>query len=76
MICRGTDRKVVPDAQVMIKVLGSSFRPVIFHAKTDTNGLARVHLQLPHFQSGRAAVLIRAITGGEEVELRRVVTPG
>lgn len=76
MICRGSDRKVVPDAQVMIKVLGSSFRPVIFHAKTDANGLARVHLQLPHFQSGRAAVLIRAIAGGEEVELRRVVTPG
>ena len=76
MICRGTERKVVPEAQVMIKVLGSSFRPVIFHAKTDTNGLARVHLQLPQFQAGRAALLIRAIADGEEIELRRVVTPG
>jgi hypothetical protein len=76
MICRGTERKVVADAQIMIKVIGSSFRPVIFHAKTDANGLARVHLQLPHFQAGRAALLIRAIADGEEVELRRVVTPG
>ncbi|MEQ1607103.1 MAG: hypothetical protein ABL999_19735 [Pyrinomonadaceae bacterium] len=76
MICRGTERKVVTNAQIMIKVLGSSFRPVIFHAKTDSNGLARVHLQLPHFQAGRAALLIRAITDGEEIELRRVVTPG
>ncbi len=76
MICRGTERKVVGDAQIMIKVLGSSFRPVIFHAKSDSNGLAKVHLQLPHFQQGRAAVLVRAITGGEEIELRRVVTPG
>lgn len=76
MLCRGTDRKVVADAQIMIKVLGSSFRPVIFHAKSDANGIARVHLQLPHFQAGRAALLIRAITGGEEIELRRVVTPG
>lgn len=76
MICRGTDRRVVPNAQIMVKVLGSSFRPVIFHAKTDSNGLARVHLQLPQFQAGRAALLIRAITDGEEVELRRVVTPG
>jgi len=76
MICRGTERKVVTDAQIMIKVLGSSFRPVIFHAKTDANGIARVHLQLPHFQAGRAALLIRAMTGGEEIELRRVVTPG
>jgi hypothetical protein len=76
LICRGTDRKVVPDAQVMIKVLGSSFRPVIFHAKSDSNGLARVHLQLPQFSAGRAALLIRAMSGGEEIELRRIVTPG
>ena len=76
MMCRGTGRKVVADAQIMIKILGSSFRPVIFHAKTDFNGLARVHLQVPQFQAGRAALLIRAITDGEEIELRRVVTPG
>lgn len=76
MICRGTDRKVVADAQIMIKVLGSSFRPVIFHANTDSNGVARVHLQLPHFTSGRAALLLRASHGGEEIELRRMVTPG
>jgi hypothetical protein len=76
MICRGTDRRVVSNAQIMVKVLGSSFRPVIFHAKTDSNGLARVNLQLPQFQAGRAALLIRAITDGEEIELRRVVTPG
>lgn len=76
MVCRGTERKVVPGAQIMIKVLGSSFRPVIFHAKTDSNGLARVHLQLPQFQAGRAALLVRAIADGEEIELRRVVTPG
>lgn len=76
MICRGTDRKVVADAQIMIKVLGSSFRPVIFHANTDSNGVARVHLQLPHFTSGRAAQLLRASHGGEEIELRRIVTPG
>jgi hypothetical protein len=76
MVCRGSDRKVVAKAQIMIKVLGSSFRPVIFHAKSDPNGLAKVHLQLPHFQAGRAALLVRAIFDGEEVELRRVVTSG
>jgi hypothetical protein len=76
MVCRGTDRKVVRDAQIMIKVLGSTFRPVIFHARSDSNGLAKVHLQLPHFQAGRAALLVRAISSGEEIELRRIVTPG
>ena len=76
MICRGTSRRVVASAQVMIKVLGSTFRPVIFHAKTDANGLASVHLQLPHFTGGRAALLVRAITDREEIELRRLITPG
>ena len=76
MVCKGTDRRVVNDAQIMIKVLGSSFRPLIFHAKTDKNGLAKVHLQLPHFQAGRAALLVRVISNGEELELRRIVTPG
>ena len=76
MVCRGTANKVVADAQIMVKVIGSSFRPVIFHARSDANGLANVHLQLPKFSAGRAALLVRAISDGEEIELRRIVTPG
>lgn len=76
MVCRGTDRKVVPEAQIMVKVLGSSFRPVIFHARSNVNGLAKIHLQLPHFDAGRAALLIRALSDGQEIELRRLITPG
>jgi hypothetical protein len=76
MVCRGTDRKVVSLAQVMVKVLGTSFRPLIFHASTDDNGLASVNIQLPNFNSGRAALLARAVSDGEEVELRRAITHG
>jgi hypothetical protein len=76
MICRGTERKVISDAEIMIKVLGSSFRPVIFHARSDANGLAKVHLQLPHFSTGRAALLVRARNNGDEIELRKIVSPG
>ncbi len=74
MVCRGTG--VVSMAQVMIKILGSSFRPLIFHAATDENGLANVNLQLPNFHSGRAALLARAVSDGEEVELRRAIAHG
>ena len=73
MISRGSDRKVIASAQIMIKILGSSFRPVIFHARSDENGLARVHLQVPQFAAGRAALLVRAVADGEEVELRKIV---
>ncbi|MFL6375087.1 MAG: hypothetical protein ACJ73D_10505 [Pyrinomonadaceae bacterium] len=75
LISRGSDRKVVSGAQIMIKILGSSFRPVIFHARSDQNGLARVHLQVPQFAAGRAALLVRAIADGEEIELRKLVSP-
>lgn len=76
MICRGTARKVVAEAQILVKVLGSAFRPLIFHARSDVNGLAKVHLQLPHFQAGRAALLVRALSDGEEIEIRQIVVPG
>lgn len=73
---KAAGKKVVSDAQVMVKILGSAFRPVIFHSKTDQNGLAKVHLQLPNFNAGRAAILIRVRAEGEEVELRKLVARG
>ncbi len=76
LLRRGNQEKGLVGAQVVVKVIGSSFRPLIFHAKTDSNGVAIVHLQLPHFRAGRAAVLVKAMSGGEEAELRRVVSQG
>ena len=76
MVCRGNGRKVVREAQIMVKILGSSFKPLIFHARTDINGIARVNVQLPNFNSGRAVFLVRAISNGEEVELRRPIAHG
>ncbi len=76
LLRRGNSETGLSAAQVLVKVIGSSFRPLIFHAKTDSNGVAIVHLQLPHFKSGRAAVLVKAMSNGEEAELRRVVTQG
>ena len=76
IVWRGYHENGVAGAQVMVKILGSSFRPMIFHAKTDVNGVAIVHLQLPHFRAGRAAILIRALVSGEETEMRRIITHG
>ena len=76
MVSRGASRKVVPGAEIMVKILGSSFRPVIFHALTDSNGVATVNMQMPTFSTGRAAFLVRAISEGEEIELRRSIAHG
>ena len=73
MVYRGNVQFSLEGAQVMMKVIGSAFRPLIFHSKTDINGVANVHLQMPQFKSGRAVLLIKAISDGDEAELRRVI---
>ncbi len=70
---RGNENFGLVKAHVIIKILGSSFRPIIFHAKTDSNGVAVVHLQLPNFNTGRAVLLIRALYEGEETDTRYVI---
>jgi hypothetical protein len=75
-VFRGKTENCVDGANIMVKILGSSFRPLIFHARTDSNGIAIVHLQLPHFRAGRGAILVRAMSEGEEVELRHIIRQG
>lgn len=73
LVYRGSAQNGLAGAHIMIKVFGAAFRPLIFHAKTDKSGAASVHLQMPQFKGGRAAVLIKAMSDGEETELRRVI---
>lgn len=73
LVHRGGRENGLNNAQVMVKVLGAAFRPLIFHGKTDAQGVAKIHLQMPLFKQGRAAILIKAMSGGEETELRRTI---
>lgn len=73
---KGAAKKDVLNAEIMIKVLGAAFRPIILHANTADKGVATIHLQLPSFKTGRAAILIRASHDGYEAELRRIVAQG
>ena len=75
LVFRGDEESAVETSSVMVKVIGSDFRPLIYHAKADANGVATVFLKLPTVRSGRAALLIRAMVDGEETELRRAISP-
>lgn len=63
----------VAGATVTIKVLGTSFRPLLLSTTTDSAGVAMVRALLPRFTSGRAAIIIRAASDGEATELRRII---
>jgi len=73
---KGDDEKPLNSASVSIKILGTTFRPLIYSLKTDRDGVASVATQIPRFTSGRAAVLIRAVARDKAAELRRVIHPG
>jgi len=73
---KGDDEKPLNSASVSIKILGTTFRPLIYSLKTDRDGVATVATQIPRFTSGRAAVLIRAVAKDQAAELRRVIHPG
>jgi len=62
-------------AAVSIKILGTTFRPLIYSVKTESDGVATVATQIPEFTSGRAAVLVRAVVKDQAAELRRVIHP-
>ncbi|HEV7843097.1 MAG TPA: hypothetical protein VGO69_05335 [Pyrinomonadaceae bacterium] len=69
-------REAISGADITVKVLGSTFRPLIFPTSTGPDGIATVRAVLPHFQTGRAALLVRAIADGYEAELRRIIHQG
>jgi hypothetical protein len=68
-------REPVRQARVLVKVLGSTFRPQSIPATTDNEGMAVVFVLLPDFETGRAAVLVQAQIDGHTAETRRIILP-
>jgi hypothetical protein len=71
----GIHETPIAKAAVSVKVLGTTFRPQLYSAKTTSDGVAAVATKIPSFTSGRAAILIRAVFDGQQTELRRVIHP-
>ena len=69
------DRDDVRGAPITVKLLGTSFAPQTTRALTDEHGIAAVSLTLPHFEVGRAAILVQCEDNGELAELRRIILP-
>jgi len=66
---------VVPRARVVLKTLGTSFKPASTFSITDKHGVALIFASLPPFETGRAAILLRAEADGETADLRRMILP-
>jgi hypothetical protein len=71
----GDRREPAGKARIVVKTLGTNFRPTSTLGITNAQGVAAIPILLPSFDSGRAAVLIQAHTNGETAELRRIILP-
>ena len=71
----GTGRQPASKARVVVKTIGTSFRPASKVAATNAEGIAFVPVLLPTFEAGRAAVLIQVNADGKRAELRRIILP-
>jgi hypothetical protein len=71
----GNGPEPVAKARVVLKILGTNFEPASTFSITNKEGIALIFASLPQFQSGRAAILLRAEADGEAAELRRVILP-
>ncbi|HKU75909.1 MAG TPA: hypothetical protein VJR02_18515 [Pyrinomonadaceae bacterium] len=71
----GGEEKPLSNVVVSVKVLGTTFRPLIYTLKTESDGVASIATEIPHFTSGRAAVLVRAVARDQAAELRRIIHP-
>lgn len=71
----GANEKPLGGVALSVKILGTGFRPQLYTIKTEKDGVAVVSAQIPRFNTGRAAVLIRASSQGRTTELRRVIHP-
>jgi hypothetical protein len=60
---------------VSVKILGTTFRPLIYTLKTESDGVASITTEIPQFTSGRAAVLVRAVAKDQAAELRKIIHP-
>ena len=69
------DEKPLSNVAVSVKVLGTTFRPLIYTLKTESDGVASIATEIPNFTSGRAAVLVRAVAKDQAAELRRIIHP-
>jgi hypothetical protein len=69
------DEQPLANVAVSVKILGTTFRPLIYSLKTESDGVASVSTEVPQFTSGRAAVLVRAVARDQAAEVRRIIHP-
>lgn len=65
--------QAIADASVVVKVIGTAFRPQIFPGRTDREGVASFNLTLPTFTAGSAAIIVQAHSDLGDGEIKHLI---
>lgn len=69
---RGTGQPIEA-ASVVVKVIGTAFKPQIYPNRTDREGIASFNLILPTFTAGSAAVVVQASSKYGDGEIKHLI---
>ncbi|MBI4854309.1 MAG: hypothetical protein HY819_21120 [Acidobacteria bacterium] len=71
-VSRGGE-KALPDIPVIVKVLGTAFKPQVYSGRTGPDGVAIMPVALPSFTAGSAAIVIQSSSSLGEAEVRHLI---
>lgn len=69
---RGTGHPI-EGASVVVKVIGTAFKPQIYPGRTDPEGIASFSIELPTFTAGSAAVVVQASSKHGDGEIKHLI---
>lgn len=67
------NRVRLENAQVIVKIIGTTFSPRLYAGKTDKNGCLRMNFNLPSYSVGSAALIVQASTGLGNDEIKYLI---
>lgn len=72
-VTRGQTRAPLGAAPVIVKVLGTSFKPQTHSMMTGPDGMAMTTITLPNFTAGSAAIVVQTSSDAGEAEIKQLI---
>ncbi len=73
LVTAGSQRRLLVNVPVVVKILGTAFKPQVHSTVTGVDGIAVLTVTLPHFAAGSAALVIQATSEGGETEIKQLI---
>lgn len=58
---------------VIVKIIGTSFKPQIYSGRTGADGMAVIPITLPNFTAGSAAIVVQSSSDFGEAEIKQLI---